>query len=176
MSAGSAIRRLRDRPIGEHERRAAFTVVAVVVIAATLLLTITVSGAPPHSASARERVRLREAPNTTDGSSVSTDAAVRAACRFLHGYLGYIYGRTRAEQVSGATSGFARSLPGRAPRVPPSMRARHPRVVALHAVKMSAGAIEVTAVINDGGLVDYPIALLLSRRGSRLLVSGVDGA
>jgi hypothetical protein len=55
------------------------------------------------------------------------------------------------------------------------MRARHPRVVALHAVKAPAGVIEVTAVINDGGLVDYPIALLLSQRGSRLLVTGLGG-
>src|ERR1700704_2980239 len=102
MSAGSVIRRLRDRPIGEHERRAAFTVVAVVVPAATLVLTITAPGAPPpHAASApRQRIHGREAPNTTDGSLVSTVAAERAARLFLRGYLGYIYGRSRAARVS----------------------------------------------------------------------------
>ena len=39
------------------------------------------------------------------------------------------------------------------------MRARRPRIVALHLVDAPAGALGVTAIINDGGLVDYPIAV-----------------
>jgi hypothetical protein len=171
------IRRLRDRPIGERERCGALAVVAVVVIAATFLLALTAPEAPsrrPASAPSW-RVGEREAPRAAESSSGSTASALRAARRFLHGYLAYIYGHGRAAQVSAATSRLARSLASRAPRVPPSMRARHPRVLALHAVK-APGAIEVTALINDGGLVDYPIELRLAGLRGRLLVAGVGGA
>lgn len=172
------IRRLRDRPVGERERRGALAAVAVVVIAATLLLALTAPEAPsrrPASAPSR-RVGEREAPRATKSSSESTASAVRAARRFLHSYLAYIYGRGRAAQVSAATSRLARSLASRAPRVPPSMRARRPRVLALHVVTAPTGLIEVTARINDGGLVDYPIQLRLAGFGGRLLVTAVDGA
>jgi hypothetical protein len=53
------------------------------------------------------------------------------------------------------------------------MRALHPRIVALHRVTAPGGALGVTAIINDGGLVDYPIVLLLAHYGHRLLVSGL---
>ena len=63
-----------------------------------------------------------------------------------------------------------------APRVSPSMRASTPRLVAIRAAAAPPGVVAVTAVVNDGGLVDYPIALLLVHQGSRLLVSGLGGA
>jgi hypothetical protein len=172
------IRRLRDRPIGEHERRGALAVVAVVGIAATLLLALAAPETPPsHPASTPSRhVGEREAPRATESSSGSIVAALRAARRFLHGYLAYIYGHGRAAHVSSATSTLARSLASRAPRVPPSMRARRPRVLALHAVTAPTGVIEVTALINDGGLVDYPIELRLAGFDGRLLVAAVGGA
>jgi hypothetical protein len=34
----------------------------------------------------------------------------------------------------------------------------------------------VSAVVNDGSLVNYPIGLLLASRGGRLLVTEVGGA
>jgi hypothetical protein len=174
----SWIRRLRDRPIGEHERRGALAGVAVIVIAATLLLALTAPEAPqPRAASVPSRqVGERETPGSSESSSGSSASAIRAARRFLRGYLGYIYGYGRAAQVSEATSRLARSLPNRAPMVPSSMRARHPRVVALHAVMAPSGAIEVTALVNDGGLVDYPLELRMTEFGARLLVAGADGA
>ncbi len=181
MSTGSWIRRQRDRPIVEHERGAALAVVAAVAIAATLLLAFTAPGAPsPHAAAdPRNGARPQQTPQAPSGSRVSvapTGAAERAARVFLHGYLGYIYGHSRATGVKEATSALTRSLAGSVPRVSPSMRASHPRVVELHTAKAPAGLIGVTAVINDGGPVDYPIALLLERHGSRLLVSGLGGA
>jgi hypothetical protein len=174
----SWIRRLRDRPIGERERRGALAAVAVVVIAATLLLSLTAPETPPRrpASTPGRRVGEREAPRTNESSSGSTVAALRAARRFLHGYLAYIYGHGRATQVSAATSGLARSLASRSPKVPPSMRARRPRVLALHVVTVPTGVIEVTALINDGGLVDYPIQLRLAGLGGRLLVTAVGGA
>jgi hypothetical protein len=55
------------------------------------------------------------------------------------------------------------------------MRARRPRVVALHSTPASSGLLRVSAVINDGGLVDYSIGLLLVAQDGRLLVSGLEG-
>jgi hypothetical protein len=172
------IGRLRDRPIGEHERRGALAAVAVVAIATTLLLALTAPETPPRrpASTPGRRVGEREAPRTYGSSSGSTVAALRAARRFLHGYLAYIYGHGRAAQMSAATSRLARSLASRAPRVPPSLRARRPQVLALHVVPAPTGVIEVTALVNDGGLVDYPIQLRLAGLGGRLLVAAVGGA
>jgi hypothetical protein len=176
MSAAAWIRSQRDRPLGDGERRIAFTLVAVVAIAATLLLAITVPGAPAPSTASRLHDGARREGPAPAVSVVSPAAEERAAREFLGGYLGYVYGRDRAGDVRGATPAFIHSLLAFPPRVPPSMRARHPRIVALHLVQASAGALGVTAIINDGGLVDYPIALLLVRHGHRLLVSGLAGA
>ncbi len=180
MSPGSWIHQRRGRPIAEHERHAAFTATATVAVAATLLLAITPAHAPsPHTVSdPRDGVRRhQQAPPAPSGASVAlTGSAKHAARVFLHGYLGYIYGHNQATAVKGATSALARSLAGSVPQVPPSMSARHPQVVALHTANAPAGLIRVTATINDGGLVDYSIALLLARHESRLLVTGLKSA
>jgi hypothetical protein len=176
MSAGAWIRSQRDRPIGDAERRVAFTLVAVVAIATTLGLAITVPGAPSPTTATRPHAASRPETPAPGASVVSTAAAARVAREFLHGYLGYVYGTDRARDVRGATPAFAQSLLASPPRVPPSMRARHPRVIALHIVKAPGGVLGVTAVVNDGGLVDYPIALLLVRHGQGLLVSGLAGS
>jgi hypothetical protein len=96
----------------------------------------------------------------------------RVAREFLHGYLAYIYGRARAAGVRGATPAFTHALLARPRLVPPSMRARYPRVVAVHLV----GTLVVTVIINDGGLIDYSVTLQLAYRGHRFLVSGLAGA
>jgi hypothetical protein len=100
----------------------------------------------------------------------------QAARRFLRGYLPYLYGRVPASRVLGATRSFVASLPVRAPGVSPAMHARQPRVVALRSAPGLRGRLTVAAVINDGGLVDYPIALILASVDGRLLVSGIGGA
>ena len=181
MSTGSWIRRQRDRPTAEHERHAAFMVTAAVAVTATLLLAITAPHAPsPNAASdPSDGARLQQTPRAPSGNGVAvalTGEAERAARVFLHGYLGYIYGHNRGTAVKGATSALTHSLAGSMRPVPPGMRARQPRVVALHTENAPAGLIRVTAAINGGGLVDYPIALLLARQGSRLLVTGLGGA
>jgi hypothetical protein len=180
MRTGSWIRQQRDRPIAEHERHAAFTVTAAVAVTATLLLAITAPHAPsPHAAPDPRDARPQPAPQAPSGSGVSvalTGEAERAARVFLHGYLGYIYGHSRGTAVKGATSTLTHALAGSTRRVSPGMRARRPRVVALHTGNAPAGLIRVTAAINDGGLVEYPIALLLARHGTGLLVTGLGGA
>jgi hypothetical protein len=56
------------------------------------------------------------------------------------------------------------------------MRSREARLVSLHTTQAPAGLLAVSALVTDGGLVDYPIGLLLAPRGGRLLVSGLNGA
>jgi hypothetical protein len=174
MSTASWVRSQRDRPTGDGERRVALTLVAVV---ATLLLAVTVLGAPAPDGSPQLRDGAHtEPPTPASAPLVSPAAEERAAREFLDGYVGYIYGHGSAGQVRGATPAFEHALLASPPRVPPSMRARHPRVVALHLVNAPAGLLGVTAIINDGGLVDYPIALFLADRGQRLRVNGLAGA
>ena len=58
-------------------------------------------------------------------------------------------GHNRGTAVKGATSALTCPRGSMRP-VPPGMRARQPRVVALHAENAPAGLIRVTAAINDG--------------------------
>jgi hypothetical protein len=179
MSTNTWIRRQRDRPIAEHERRRAFTAIAAVMVAATLLLALTAPGSTRTAATPGSRGRHQQASRAPQGRSVQvalTSAGERAARVFLHGYLGYLYGQDRASEIRGATLAFTHSLPARAPNLSPAMRAKHARVVSLHAAPAPAGLIGVTALVNDGGLIDYPIALRLARQGGLLLVGGLGGA
>jgi hypothetical protein len=63
------------------------------------------------------------------------------------------------------------------PRVSPAMRERVARVLALRSTPISPpGLIGVRALINDGGLADYSIGLLLEdHHAGRLLVTGLEG-
>lgn len=177
MSTGSWIRSQRDRPIAEHERRAAFAVVAALSIAVALLLSLTTPRETATSNSPAQSAAAGTHPGQpASGTGLFTHEAERAAELFLDGYLPYLYRRSRASEVRGATVAFAHSLTLRAPRVPPAMRGRRARVVLLRAAAAPAGLVGVTALVNDGGLIDYPIALLLVRHGRGLLVTGLAGA
>jgi hypothetical protein len=178
MSTLAWIRRQRDRPIAEHERQVAMAVVVAFLTAIGLLLALTQPSSRParHSTSTSATHPRQESQIPPGAPAPLTSAASRAAGAFLTGYLGYIYGHRSAREVTGATATFTHSLSALAPRVPPSMRARLPRVLALRPARAPAGLTGVTAVVNDGGLVDYPITLYLAPRGRRLLVTGVGGA
>lgn len=175
MSLGTWICRQRDRPIGEHERRAAFIVISALLIATTLLLAIT--RADSHrSGPRRETAASAPAPATRLGNTMSEASVEHVAGEFVAGYLAYVYGHAPASHIKGATGGLVRSLKDRAPRVSPSMRASHPRVIALRPATTPAGRVGVTAIVNDGGLVDYSISVFLARQGRLLLVTGLGGA
>jgi hypothetical protein len=180
---------LRDRPIGERERRGALAIVLVLLIIATALLlltrpaphrattrhataTVTIA-APPHA-----QTPMKGAPSddTPSPAGQAPSPAVASTSRaFLTGYLAYIYGRAPASQIKNITPALIASLQAHPPRVSPAMREHVPRIVGLHAVHAPAGLIGVQALINDGGLIDYPIGLLLKDQGGLLLVSEVDG-
>lgn len=182
MSAVAWVRRLRDRPIAEHERRAAMATVAVLLTASAILLAITrPAGQARHPApriAAAPLARASRPPTPTGGAKPAATVApmvARAARKFLVGYLAYLYGHGLASAVRGATRALSRSLRAHAPRVSPGMRARSPRVVSLHAVSAPVGLVGVSVLVNDGELVSYPVGLLIASEDGRLLVSGVEG-
>jgi hypothetical protein len=172
---------LRDRPIAESERRAAMAAVVVLLSATALLFVVTRPGGQPQRTTERPSPSLArsapavhaQAPETS--TAPLTPAVARMSRLFLAGYLAYLYGHTPARQVKGATASLLRSLEAHPPRVSTSMRSRAPRLLSLHSVSAPLGLIGVSALVNDGGLVDYPIRLVLALHGGRLLVTGLDG-
>jgi hypothetical protein len=175
---------LRDRPIAESERSAAMATVTVLLIAVAILLALTQPGGPPRltlqehpAASIVQRAPSLPARAPEGVTASLTPRVARAADLFLDGYLGYLYGHTPASRVKGATPRLARSLQADPPRVSSVMRAREAHVLALHTVPAPSGLVGVSALVNDGGLVDYQIGLLLlAPRDGRLLVSGLEGS
>ncbi len=173
---------LRDRPIADGERGAAMATVTVLLIAAAILLVLSQPGGR------RRRTTERQSPSPARSASAVhahapvtstaplTPRVARAADLFLAGYLSYLYGHAPASQVKGATAALLRSLQADPPRVSPVMRTRQARVLALHTIPAPSGLIGASALVTNGGLVDYSIGLLLAPRGGRLLVSGLDGA
>lgn len=175
MSTAAWMRRQRDRPIAEHERRTAMAAVVVILGAVTVLLALT---QPASQARYPARSTPLSPPPAAAEShmSASEHEAKQTAERFLAGYLGYVYGHTPVGQIEDATPALIRSLQAHPPRVPPAAQARRPRVLSLHLAAGSAGEVTVSAVVNDGGLIDYSVALVLASKGGRLLVTGLEGA
>jgi hypothetical protein len=174
---------LRDRPIAESERGAAMATVTVLLIAAAILLVLTQPGGRSRRTSQRHSAPsvVQSAPVSRARASESvtaplTPGVARAADLFLAGYLAYIYGHAPASQIKGATTALVRSLGADPPRVSPAMRTLKARVLALHTIPApSSGLVGLSALVNDGGLVDYSIGLLLEDHAGRLLVTGLEG-
>ena len=176
---------LRDRPIAERERRQALLAVATLLIATTTLLALTGprQDPPPRTgASILPRAAALRPVSPGAGTvraipgegTIAPAAALRTARAFLENYLAYLYGHAPASAVRGATRALVLSLEAHPPRVSLDIRARQPRVLALHPTPTPAGQAAVSAVVNDGGLEDYPVGLLLARRDGRLLVTGLE--
>ena len=172
---------LRDRPIAESERAAAMATVTVLLLAAAILLALSRPPDKPrptplrHPARASLSARPPAAQTPESSTAPLTPLVARAADLFLAGYLGYMYGHAPASAIDGATPALLRSLRAHPTRVSPGMRARRPHVLALRSTPAPSGPLRVSAVVNDGGLVDYSIGLLLAAHGGRLLVSGLEG-
>ncbi len=174
MNAPVWIRRQLDRPIGERERRAAFTAISVVLVAVALLLAMTSTGVPATKPSHEaRRATSTLAPVTRRAAPAE---ALRRARTFLDGYLAFAYGHGPASAVKDTTTGLAAALSDRARMVPPALRRLHPRLVALRATSSTGAAILVTGLVKDGEVLTYPIRVLLAARGSRYLVIGLAGA
>jgi hypothetical protein len=171
------MRQQRDRPIAEHERRTAIAAVLALLAAVTVLFTLTQPATQTsHTAPVFSRVAQTKPDGTVEAHTLTTPEAERAARGFLAGYLAYTYGRAPASQITDASRSLIDSLEADPPRVPPAARARRPRVLSLHPTIAPAGEITTTAVVTDGGLIDYQIGLRLTSEHGLLLVTGLEGA
>jgi len=112
-------------------------------------------------------------------AEASSDAALSPAARivgrsFLAGYLAFTYAGAPASRITNAARSLIESLQAHPPRVSPAMRESRPRVLELHVIPAPSGQFAVSAIVNDGGLVDYTIGLTLARERGRLLVTAVE--
>jgi hypothetical protein len=91
--------------------------------------------------------------------------------RFLRGYVAFVYGRTNADELEGASADLRRALRRSRVRVPPARARRTPRLIRVDAVLQAPGVVQVTATIEDGDLAPYPVAAFVERRDARWLVT-----
>jgi hypothetical protein len=180
MSPATWVRQQRDRPLAEHERRTALVATAAVLIAAALLFANTRPLA--HGTPARAAVKTTAptapdprppAPESSAGGELSPIATATSRA-FLAGYLAYTCGSAPASRIADATGALLTALAAHPPRVSPAMRSEHPRVVELHSAPAPSGEIGVSAVVNDGGLIDYALGLTLTPQDGRLLVTALE--
>jgi hypothetical protein len=177
---------LLDRPISDGERRRLFALAAaVVLVAAALMLLIGDGGRegqpaerpqsspPAASAPGPEPPPPAGVEGATAPAGAPAPEARRVARRFLSGYLAFIYGKGAARAIDGADATLITRLARSRVRVPPAARRREPRVVELRARDEGGDRLQVTALIDDGGVARYPISLTLTRRGDRWVVAGV---
>lgn len=93
------------------------------------------------------------------------NADARAAARaFLRSYLAVSYGRAKPETLRSATGSLRARLRAQAPRVPPGVTARHPRVIVLRLESVADDQVRATATVDDGDVAAYPLFATLARR------------
>jgi hypothetical protein len=145
--------------------RPARLMIALVLAAGTLvLLNPTPATHPRHTAP-----RPASMPRPSRASIARAQVASR---EFLDAYLPYLHGRAPGRSIRAAARPLRTRLAARPPVVSPAMRARTPRVVSI----TPAGALTVTATVNDGELASYELTLQLTETRGRLLVASVEGA
>jgi hypothetical protein len=174
------MRRQRDRPLAEHERRTALVATAVVLIATALGFASTRQLAHGTSARAAVKTTATSAPDPRQPTPESSPdrelapVAAHASQAFLAGYLAYTRGRAPASKITDATPVLIAALAAHPPRVSPAMRSEHPRVVELHGASAPPGEIGVSAVVTGGGLIDYTLGLILAPQDGQLLVTALE--
>jgi hypothetical protein len=97
-----------------------------------------------------------------------------AAERFLRTFLPFAYGRARAPAVTAVTRALRSQLGRERAKITPVERHRHSSVVSLSIVGMTPGFALATAIVDDGGIADYPLRFTLQQGAGRWAVSGVQ--
>jgi hypothetical protein len=92
--------------------------------------------------------------------------ARRAALRFIRAYLRFTYGRPTSNRR-------LHELAPVAPIVPPDVRRRHPRIVALRLEWAGPTIANALATINDGAS-SYPVAIRLARHHGGFRVIAIE--
>jgi hypothetical protein len=166
---------LRDRPSSERERRTATTAVFAGIVVAVLLLAVS-RGEPSTPAATHTRSTTMSAVHSEPARDLGARSAVEVARRFLAGYLAYAYGRVPAAKVPDAAQALIASLEHYPSRVTVARQPRVPRVEQLVVTFAQSGQPAVNAVLNDGGIVNYTLELVLARADGRLIVSTLEPA
>jgi hypothetical protein len=166
---------IRDRPSSERERHTATTAVLAGIIAAVLLLAVT-RGEPSAPAATHTSPTTTPAVHTERALDLSEHSAAAVARRFLAGYLAYAYGRAPATSVPDAAQALIASLEHHPSRVTVAPQTPLPRVQQLDVTLAQSGQPAVNAVLNDGGIVNYALELVLARADGRLIVSTLEPA
>lgn len=176
MMIGRGLSSLRDRPVPDDERRGAVVAIIAFLALVALLLAFTHSSSRPAASPPASSTPSRPAPATVPhGGDVPPGVAAGVARAFLSGYLAYAYAGRPAGSVIDATPQLVQSLKDHPPRVRVALHTRLPRIVALHFADPQSGQLAVNAIVNDGGIVDYAVNLLVARRGGQIVVTALEG-
>jgi hypothetical protein len=131
------------------------------------------------SARAHPTVPPTGAPHEPDaipeaGRSADERAAMRAARRFLAGYLPYSYGRGSADRIEATAAPLASMLRRQPPRVPAADRQLHPQLVSLEVASVNGDlGLDLEAVIDDGRR-RYSMIVAVRPAGERWLVTALS--
>jgi hypothetical protein len=167
---------LRARPITGRERQTATSALFVCIIVATLLLAIgRAQTREPVPAGAHAPTPSVTNPVPSDSASVTAQVATRIARRFLGGYLAYLYRGLPGRKVSDGTARLIRSLGEHPPR-PVAGALSRPRIVAVDLARTTSGQLVANALVNDGGIVNFTVGLLIARQSQHVLVTGLESA
>jgi len=184
------LRRLAQRPLTERERQRAFSLAALALLLAAALLTVTARHENPPTTPRTSTAAAVTPPSPAAAAPAPTRthaparAAVRApkavtalARRALSDYLAYLYGQRRARGIEGLDRALRRRLAANRPRVPAAVRRRRPGVGAMTGTRVpdSPATWAVRARVVDGAVADFPVELLIARRGGRLVVIQIGG-
>jgi hypothetical protein len=142
--------------------RGPITAVAVAVI---LSVSLTACGEPTRTATqpvsdAPLGRPIGGPPPTTDDGGPDARRAARA---FLTSYLQISYGQAQPSQLRAASRALRKRLRTQNARVPPGVRKRRPRVVALRLTSTGDGGVRAIATVGDGDLAPYPLFATLQR-------------
>ena len=99
---------------------------------------------------------------------------MRAARRFLAGYLPYSYGRGPAGRIEAAAAPLATMLRRQPPRVPAADRQLRARLVSLEVASSNGDlGFDLAAVVDDGRR-RYSMILAVRPAGDRWLVTALS--
>ena len=150
----------------------AAAVVAVAVVLAVSLATRAEHRAPPSVAA--ESSSTVPPPLVMGGGRVGEAPIATARAvgeRFLRGYVAFLYGRAGAAALRGATRDLRRDLRRSHLRVPPARADRTPRVARFETFRQGAAIVQITAIVDDGDVVPYPITAFVGLRDGRWVVT-----
>lgn len=163
-----AARRGRTSMTARGPTAGALIVLLSVSVAACGAQTTTVTQPPSDAALGRP---IGGAPTRAAGGQ----AARTAARAFLNSYLQISYGNAPPEQLRSASRALRDRLRTQRARVPPGVRDRTPRIVALGLKADRDGRVRAIATVDDGDLAPYPLIATLERRDQRWVAVSVGG-